>query len=136
MILVPGSKGLPIDKNGKQKTSPGESLEIDHWEKLYHAEVERRKKLQTDLLLERDRNKQLHLQLQQEKNEKAKFCQQIGDLQNKLALQKVSIYQNFCCFDSFPGFPEQNRAYLHCVRVKARLIIGLKFFGISGLESS
>lgn len=92
---------VSAEANAKQKTSPETSTEIHNWIKLYHAEVERRKKLQTDLIIERDRNKQMHLQLQIEKKEKSKLCQQIGGLLNKLSNQRVNIYQNFRCSLAF-----------------------------------
>lgn len=68
-------------------TAPrSESLEsIEYWKKLYYAEMEKRRNLQREIAIERDRNKQLHFQLQEEKQDRAQLCETIGVLKNQLS---------------------------------------------------
>lgn len=80
-----GDSNVPPTSYNVEGLVPSNESEAEHFKKLHSDEVERRRNLQKDLLIERDRNKQLHLQLQQSRQEISKLNETNGSLKSRFA---------------------------------------------------
>lgn len=68
------------------------ALEID-WRQRFDAEVDRRRNIQKDLFIEKDRTRRLTAQLEKEKEENCKLHQRIGALEKENELTRKEVSQ-------------------------------------------
>lgn len=73
-------------------SSSGEMKESVDWKLRFDAEVDRRRNIQKQLFIEKDRSHQFSLQLQKEKEENRILNQQLGALKVELSKKQVSKF--------------------------------------------